>query len=157
MNMEETMIYIHEKHEQQKRKYTGMPYTTHPMSVYAILLTITDDENVLKAGLLHDVIEDTPTSYTEIKKLFGKRVADIVKEVTKDKNGKFNIKTKEGLMVKLADTLHNVSDCPNKAYISKKKQWLNEILDKEEKSLKDALSLSGELGLRGLNDEKQNK
>ena len=70
--------------------------------------------------MLHDVIEDTKYTYDDLKERFGKMVADIVMEVTKDKKGNFNIKTKEGLMVKLADILHNICDNKEKTYLRKK-------------------------------------
>ncbi len=88
---------------------------------FRILGRLTDDEDVLCAAYLHDCLEDGQGyQYNKIKKQFGIKVADIVKEVSKDRSENFPIKTKEGLMVKLADTLDNIRDCKDKIYIQKK-------------------------------------
>lgn len=72
-------------HHFQKRKISGVPYIVHPYSVAFLLAHYVDDEDVIIAGLLHDVLEDTP-EYTEAMLLeeFGERVLQIVKEVTED-------------------------------------------------------------------------
>ena len=72
-------------HHFQKRKVSGVPFIVHPYSVAFLLTHYTDDEDVIIAGLLHDVLEDTP-DYTEAMFLeeFGKRPLAIVKEVTED-------------------------------------------------------------------------
>ena len=97
------------KHDSQKRR-DGSPYIDHPKTVMEIIGKFTKDEAILSAALLHDILEDTGTTYEELKNEFSKRVADMVLEVTKDDKGKFNIRTRGGLMIKLADMLHNVSD-----------------------------------------------
>ncbi|MDP2666966.1 MAG: HD domain-containing protein [Candidatus Diapherotrites archaeon] len=97
-----------EWHRQQKRK-DGTPYAWHPFAVLANLKAagVTNKE-ILIAGLLHDTVEDKHTSYAEVRRLFGPRVMAIVKEVSKDENGSFNLRTKEGMTVKMADRLHNL-------------------------------------------------
>ncbi|MFA9261912.1 MAG: HD domain-containing protein [Undibacterium sp.] len=72
-------------HHFQKRKISGVPYIVHPYSVAFLLAHYVDDEDVIIAGLLHDVLEDTP-EYTEalLREEFGERVLRIVKEVTED-------------------------------------------------------------------------
>lgn len=113
-------------HNGQKRKYDGQPYATHPIAVFRILEKVTHDQEILAAGLLHDTVEDTNITLDHIKKKFGNRVAGIVAECTADKNGNFNIQTKEGFMVKLADTLHNISTNPEEWYLQKKIKWHQE-------------------------------
>ena len=114
-------------HKGQLRKGKNKDYITHPIKVYKILKGLTDKEDVLCAALLHDVIEDTKYTYNDLKKKFGKRVADIVMEVTKDKKGNFNIKTKEGLVVKLADMLHNIHNNREKTYLRKKIKFVERL------------------------------
>lgn len=72
-------------HHYQKRKVSGVPYIVHPYSVAFLLAHYVDDEDVIIAGLLHDVLEDVP-DYTEamLEHEFGPRVLAIVKEVTED-------------------------------------------------------------------------
>jgi len=109
------------KHGDQKRKYNkNMPYFDHCLRVFLILKTVTEDRDTLIAGLLHDVLEDTNATFCEISDLFGEKVANIVKEVTNDQMFGFKIKSKEAIMVKLADMLDNISDCPDESYINKK-------------------------------------
>lgn len=116
-------------HKDDTRKYNEIPYVLHPIEVYEILKLVTDDEDVLCAGLLHDVYEDHPESYslTDLSKKYGKKVASIVEEVSKDpETQEFHIRSREGLLVKLADMMHNISDCPDTEYISKKIEFIND-------------------------------
>ena len=92
------------------------------MQVADILKTYSSDPHVIAAALLHDTIEDTDTSYTELEATFGKKVANLVKELTSDKNisNKVEYLTKkmihmspDALLIKLADRLSNVSDLQN--------------------------------------------
>ncbi len=69
-------------HEGQFRK-SGEPYVTHPILVAAITASITGDEDMTIAALLHDVVEDTPITLEEIKEAFGERVALLVEGLTK--------------------------------------------------------------------------
>ncbi len=74
--------YANEKHQGQKRK-SGEPYIVHPRDVAITLAEYQVDPSTLIAGLLHDIIEDTNTSYEEVKREFGEEVADIVEGLTK--------------------------------------------------------------------------
>ncbi len=116
--------FIEEKHAGQYRK-SGEPYVVHPIEVAVILAELGMDIDTVVAGLLHDVLEDTETTYEELKDNFGKDVADIVEGVTK--LGKIHFKDVQTqkaenyrklilafsrdlrvIFVKLADRLHNM-------------------------------------------------
>ena len=58
--IEEAVAYAAKMHAGQTRKMTGMPYILHPMETAVIVTTMTMDEDVIIASILHDVIEDTP-------------------------------------------------------------------------------------------------
>ena len=76
------------KHTNQKRKgKDAEPYINHLAEVAATLAVHTkgQDPNLVVAGLLHDTLEDTQTTYEELVSGFGQDVADLVKEVTDDK------------------------------------------------------------------------
>lgn len=74
-------------HRDQTRKTDGTPYIIHPITVASILARYTQDEDVIAAGLLHDVLEDVPNySAGELTDDFGERVCNIVKEVSEDKS-----------------------------------------------------------------------
>jgi (p)ppGpp synthase/HD superfamily hydrolase len=107
-------------HHKQYRKSSNVPYISHPYSVAILLKDAGCDEDVVIAGLLHDVVEDTPVTLKDIKLHFGEKVTEIVdgcsepdrkapwKERKKHtiqylKNAPFNIK-----IVSCADKLHNL-------------------------------------------------
>ncbi len=71
-----------ERHGKQKRK-TGESYVVHPINVALILAELGMDAETIVAALLHDILEDTSTSYDEIRKEFGESVASLVEGVTK--------------------------------------------------------------------------
>ena len=87
-----TYEFAKEKHGNQLRK-SGEPYIIHPIAVANILADLELDMEVIAAGLLHDVVEDTPYTYEDITELFGKDIADLVDGVTK--LGKIKYQTKE--------------------------------------------------------------
>lgn len=71
-------------HRNQTRKDFEMtPYVTHLMSVAVLVSSVTDDEDVIIAGLMHDSLEDVPLyTYEKLLADCGARVAEIVKHVT---------------------------------------------------------------------------
>jgi len=88
MNLfEEAVIYSTVMHTGKKRKGTSTPYILHPLEVSQIISTMTDDIEVICAGVLHDVVEDTDGTIEEIKLRFGERVADLVSSETENKYG----------------------------------------------------------------------
>ncbi|GAA6178260.1 RelA/SpoT family protein [Sulfitobacter pacificus] len=116
--------YGAEMHDGQFR-HSGEAYFTHPVAVAAILTEQQLDDATIITALLHDTIEDTPASYTEVEKLFGAEVAELVDGVTKLTNLQLNsTETKQAenfrklfmamskdlrvILVKLADRLHNM-------------------------------------------------
>ena len=69
-------------HEGQTRK-SGEPYFTHPVAVAAILTEQLLDDATIITALLHDTIEDTKSTYSEVAELFGPDIAELVDGVTK--------------------------------------------------------------------------
>jgi GTP pyrophosphokinase len=80
--LQKALDYSIEAHKHQFRK-SGEPYIIHPILVASIVSSITDDESMAIAALLHDVVEDTQTSIEEIAYLFGGDVAHLVEGLTK--------------------------------------------------------------------------
>lgn len=74
--------YSQTAHQYQFRK-SGEPYIVHPICVAGLVASITDDESMAIAALLHDVIEDTDISREEIATLFGHDVLHLVDGLTK--------------------------------------------------------------------------
>ncbi|MCR5350548.1 MAG: bifunctional (p)ppGpp synthetase/guanosine-3',5'-bis(diphosphate) 3'-pyrophosphohydrolase [Acholeplasmatales bacterium] len=111
-------------HDGQFRK-SGEPYIIHPLNVACILATLHVGPDTIMAGLLHDVVEDTPITKEELAQEFGEDIAEIVDGVTKVGQLKFtSFEQKQStnhqhmliamardirvVLVKLADRLHNI-------------------------------------------------
>ena len=107
------------------RKATGQPYIVHPEGVAALVKENGGDDEQIQAAWLHDTIEDTGATYDDIAEKFGKRVADIVSEVTNKPHLKKSEKeaymsnklehlSDDSLLVKLCDFSYNLQDfCPD--------------------------------------------
>ncbi|ATZ16375.1 GTP pyrophosphokinase [Entomoplasma freundtii] len=74
--------YAAQKHQEQKRK-NGDPYIYHPLSTAYFLAQLQMGPQTIIAGLLHDILEDTPVTAIELEKEFGTEVANLVEAVTK--------------------------------------------------------------------------
>jgi guanosine-3',5'-bis(diphosphate) 3'-pyrophosphohydrolase len=74
-------------HQHHVRKDRQTPYFSHPARVALVVACEfgVTDEKILAAALLHDVIEDTNTDYDDLRRHFGRTVADIVAALSKDK------------------------------------------------------------------------
>ena len=83
---EEAIRFAAEKHSGMTRKRESIPYILHPMEVATIVGTMTSDEELLSAAMLHDTVEDTDTTMEEIEERFGPRVAALVASETEDKH-----------------------------------------------------------------------
>ena len=84
----QAIAFAADKHRDQRRKdANASPYINHPIALANVLANEggVDDEAVLVAAILHDTIEDTDTTADELRRLFGRRITDIVLEVTDDK------------------------------------------------------------------------
>lgn len=80
--LHEALKYAKAAHENQKRK-SGEPYIIHPILVASIVSSITSDESMAIAALLHDVVEDTDITIQTVIKVFGSDVAHLVEGLTK--------------------------------------------------------------------------
>ena len=81
----EAIIFAAKAHEGQMRKFSKTPYILHPLEVAGIIATLTDDQKVMAAGVLHDVIEDCGVDPAIIKEKFGARVAALVQSDSEDR------------------------------------------------------------------------
>ena len=86
MNMiEKAIAFALEAHNGQKRKQSNLPYILHPLEAAVISQRICDDEEVITATILHDVIEDSECDFDTIKELFGEKTAILVEIASEDK------------------------------------------------------------------------
>lgn len=122
--LDEILEYATEKHSGQIRA-SGEPYISHPIAVAAILLDMGLDAATLGAALLHDTVEDTAATESDIRSRFGDEIADLVMGVTKLAKYTFASVEEEQaenfrrmyfamakdirvILIKLADRLHNM-------------------------------------------------
>lgn len=118
--------FAKQKHEGQFRKFQNSSYFDgHVAKVFGLLKQVDTNPILGCAAICHDVIEDTDATWEDIKEIFGKRVANLVKELTSDEE-KINLKGKKdylldkmidmsdgALLIKLCDRLQNISDSYN--------------------------------------------
>lgn len=83
--LEEAIIYATVLHQGKTRKISKIPYILHPLEVAQIISTMTEDQEVIAAGILHDVVEDTDGTLSQIEERFGARVAALVDSETENK------------------------------------------------------------------------
>ena len=81
----EAVAFAVRAHDGMRRKKSKAPYILHPMEAAVIVGTMTDDQNLIAAAALHDVVEDAGISIDEIEEKFGKRVRELVESETEDK------------------------------------------------------------------------
>ena len=81
----EAVVFAVTAHDGMRRKKGDSPYILHPMEAAVIVGTMTDDQNIIAAAALHDVVEDAGITIEEIEKRFGKRVRELVQSETEDK------------------------------------------------------------------------
>lgn len=75
---ERAVIFAVNAHSGMTRKGSRTPYILHPLEAAVIASTLTEDEEVLAACVLHDTLEDTPVAAEELRGDFGERVASLV-------------------------------------------------------------------------------
>ena len=109
-----------EAHEGQLRKGTDIPYVTHPLAVGILLAKAGCTDDVITAGILHDLVEDTKYTLGRIKKTFGDKVAEIVAGCSEpDRGASWEARKQHTIdflkrasieirLVSLADKRHNI-------------------------------------------------
>ena len=81
----EAVAFAVKAHDGMRRKKSESPYILHPMEAAVIVGTMTDDQNLIAAAALHDVVEDAGVTIEEVEERFGKRVRELVESETEDK------------------------------------------------------------------------
>ena len=101
----EAIAFAVKAHDGMRRKKSDAPYILHPMEAAVIVGTMTDDQSLIAAAALHDVVEDADITIEEIEEKFGKRVRELVESETEDKradlppNDTWRIRKEESLAV----------------------------------------------------------
>lgn len=147
----DALAFAADKHRRQRRKDRhASPYINHPIALAQVLVGEggVTDERILAAALLHDTLEDTETSFHELQRHFGRRVADMVLEVTDDKTRRKHTRkrlqvehaahlSRGAKLVKLADKICNLRDLRARPPVGWNKRrrrayfdWAKEVIDR---------------------------
>lgn len=160
--IERAIAFATQVHEGQFRKGTKRPYIVHPLEVGQIVATMTDDEEIISAAILHDTIEDCEgVTHATICQEFTERVAHLVVQESEDKSKTWierkgatieHLKKapREVQMIGLADKLSNMRDIDRDYPVCGEELW-NRFRMKDKKmigwyykgileSLKDSLA-----------------
>ena len=159
--IQKAIIKSAELHCEQKRKTDGSPYVMHPYSVAFILTNYTDDEDIIAAALLHDVLEDVSGySVDGMRRDFGDKITKTVQMVSEDKKPEDtremekatwqrrkqgyieNLKNADfdALMVCAADKIHNL-----KCMIEGYKEQGEKLWDKFNAPIEERLKFTEEV------------
>ena len=159
--IEKAYFFAEEAHNNQKRA-SGEDYFTHPFNVAQILIGLSMDANTIMAAFLHDVLEDTPVSASDIEREFNSEVLELVEGVTKLDKIEFKSHEEEQaenfkkifvsmakdirvIIIKLADRLHNMRSLN---FLSKERQ-----LRMANETLEIFAPLAGRLGISNIKCE----
>lgn len=82
---EKAVMFASIAHQGTTRKGSRIPYLSHPIEAAAIVAEMTDDEELIAAAVLHDVLEDTEATIEDLEVCFGNRIAHYVGCETEDK------------------------------------------------------------------------
>ncbi|MBO4656957.1 MAG: bifunctional (p)ppGpp synthetase/guanosine-3',5'-bis(diphosphate) 3'-pyrophosphohydrolase [Bacteroidales bacterium] len=78
--LDKAILYAVRAHAGTERRGKGFPYIVHPMEAVEIVATMTSDQELLAAAVLHDVVEDTSVTVEDLRASFGDRIARLVEE-----------------------------------------------------------------------------
>lgn len=123
--LDNAIIFAINAHRGQLRKGSNVPYILHSTEVAAIVGSMTEDEEIVAAAVLHDTVEDTDVTLEEIREHFGSRIAELVAAESENKRENLSsastwkirkeetiahlkTATKEVKMLTLGDKLSNI-------------------------------------------------
>ena len=126
--------FAYKAHKGMKRKGKDTPFTYHLELVNKILKTLTTDEEILAAGWLHDVIEDTPITLDELKKEFNPKVCYYVDLETEDKSlpwkdrklkqiNELKENDSKVILIAFADKMANLTEMDSDYQLEKENLW----------------------------------
>jgi guanosine-3',5'-bis(diphosphate) 3'-pyrophosphohydrolase len=146
----DALAFAADKHRSQRRKdVEASPYINHPIALARVLAVEggIGDVSVLAAALLHDTVEDTDTTFDELRERFGERIAGLVAEVTddtslaRDERKRLQVShagalSRDAKLIKLADKICNLRDvasCPPVGWSLERRQayfdWAKQVVD----------------------------
>lgn len=146
---EKAKLFAAQKHINQFRKVSGEPYVNHVLHVGSLVSSFKISNKLpelIEAGILHDTLEDTDTTFIELASEFSPLVASLVLELTSDpKQVMLHSKTEYlkrkmlgmssyGLFIKLCDRLSNLMDHPTEKAIISTREIVDFLMDNRKLS-----------------------
>jgi (p)ppGpp synthase/HD superfamily hydrolase len=99
----DALAFADQRHAGQTRDIDDLPFVTHPVEVACLLHEAGYQDEVVAAGVLHDVLEDTDAERSDLEARFGPRVAELVEAVTDDPSIEDDAERKAALRRQVAD------------------------------------------------------
>lgn len=117
--LDKAIHFAVDAHQGAERRDKGFPYILHPLEAAAIVATMTADQRLLAAAVLHDVVEDTDATIEQIRRAFGDDIAQLVAEESHPKGlgwresrkhilDHLRVASRESQIVALGDKLSNM-------------------------------------------------
>ena len=119
----EAIAFAVKAHDGMRRKKSEAPYILHPMEAAVIVGTMTNDQNLIAAAALHDVVEDADITIEEIEEKFGRRVRELVQSETEDKRA--DLPPAETWRIRKEETLEILKNAEDPAILM---VWLGDKL-----------------------------
>jgi (p)ppGpp synthase/HD superfamily hydrolase len=98
----DALAFASQRHAGQTREIDSIPFVTHPIEVACLLHEAGYSDEVVAAGVLHDVIEDTPVERSDLERRFGAEVAALVAAVSDDPTIEDDVERKAALRRQVA-------------------------------------------------------
>ena len=119
----EAIVFATKAHDGMRRRKSNVPYIVHPIEVASIIATMTDVQEVIAAGALHDVVEDAGITIEEVGERFGSRVMELVASETENKREE--LPPEQTWYIRKKETLEKLRDSDD---IGVKMLWLADKL-----------------------------
>ena len=119
----EAIAFAVQAHDGMRRKKSQVPYILHPLEAAVIAGSMSDDQNLIAAAVLHDVVEDADVTMAEIEQRFGKRVRQLVECETENKRE--NLPPEETWKIRKEESLRTLQNAKDPAILM---IWLSDKL-----------------------------
>lgn len=108
--LDDAITFATNAHTGQLRKGADIPYISHPLEAAAIVGTMTTDDEIIAAAVLHDVVEDTAATVEQVRELFGERVAELV--ACESENKRENLPAQSTWKIRKQETIDHLKTAP---------------------------------------------
>ena len=140
--LDNAIIFAVNAHRGQLRKGSDTPYILHPMEAAAVVGSMTDDDKILAAAVLHDTVEDTGATVEQLREQFGERVAALV--AAESENKREDKPAADTWKIRKEETIEHLKTAP----IEVKMLTLGDKLSNLRSMYRDHLRLGDELWQR---------